>query len=71
MLLTSGVIRCADSDPPGMAAARSQTSPTRTLSTNASVFAKLIHTTDHKRHMSLVAQWHTTFIDILKEFGKR
>lgn len=71
MLLTSGVIRSADVDPPGMASTRSQTSPPRTLSPDKSVYAKLVHATDHKRHMGLLAQWHTTFVDILKEFGKR
>ncbi|MCE7976619.1 MAG: hypothetical protein DYH03_05570 [Nitrospira sp. NTP1] len=71
MLLTSGVIRGADVDPPGMSDSRFQTSPTRTIYPNKSVHTKLVHTTGHKRHVGLLAQWHTTFIDILKEFGKR
>ena len=71
MLLTSGVIRSANMDPQGMAGTRSETSPPRRLSPSKSVYARLVHTTDHKRHMGLLAQWHTTFVDILKEFGKR
>ena len=54
-----------------MANARSEISPLRPLSPSKSVYTRLIHTTDHTRHMSLLAQWHTTFLDILKEFGKR
>lgn len=71
MLLTSGVIRGADVDPPGMADPRFQTSPPRTIYPDKSVYTKLIHTTGHNRHLGLLAQWHTTFVDILKEFGKR
>ena len=71
MLLTSGVIRSADIDPPGLETSRSQTSPTRSFSPGKSVYGKPIYATDHKRHMGLLAQWQTTFIDILKEFGKR
>ncbi|GAB1724885.1 MAG: hypothetical protein NTNFB01_37810 [Nitrospira sp.] len=71
MLLTSGVIRAADVDPPEISDARFQTSPTRTLFPSKSVHTKLIHTTGHKRHLGLLAHWHTTFVDILREFGKR
>lgn len=71
MLLTSGVIRGADVDPPGMSDSRFQTSPTRTIDPSKSVYTKLVHATGHKRHVGLLAQWHTTFLDILKEFGKR
>ncbi len=48
-----------------------QTTPTRTIYPGKSVYTKLVHATGHKRHVGLLAQWHTTFIDILKEFGKR
>jgi len=71
MLLTSGVIRGADVDPPGMSDSQFQTSPTRTIYPGKPVYTKLVHATGHKRHVGLLAQWHTTFIDILKEFGKR
>lgn len=71
MLLTSGVIRSAEIDPPGMGTSHAQMSPSRTLSPGRSVYGKRVHTTDHKRHMGLLAQWQTTFLDILKEFGKR
>lgn len=71
MLLTSGVIREANVDPPGMVDARFQTSPARTTYPNKSVYTKLVHTTGHKRHSGLLAQWHTTFVDILREFGRR
>ena len=71
MLLTSGVIRSAEVDPPCMEHVRAQTNPSRTLSPSKSVYAKLIHATDHKRHSGLFAQWHTTIVDILKEFGIR
>lgn len=71
MLLTSGVIRSAEIDPPGMRTSYAQMSPSRSLSPGKSVYGNPVHTTDHKRHMGLLAQWHTTLIDILKEFGKR
>ena len=49
---------------------RFQTSPSRTIYPDKSVYTKLVHATSHKRHLRLLTQWHTTFIDILKEFGK-
>jgi hypothetical protein len=71
MLVTSGVIRAADVDPPGMADPRFQTDPTRTIYPDKSVYTKLVHTTGHKRQLGLLAQCHTTFVEILREFGKR
>lgn len=70
MLLTSGVIRGADVDPPGMLDSRFQASPTRAIYPSKSVYPKLVHATVHTGHRRLFSQWHTTFIDILNEFGK-
>lgn len=70
MLLTSGVIRSAEIDPPDMGRAGSLTSPPRALSSSKSVYTKSVHTTDHTSRKNLLARWHTTFIDILREFSK-
>lgn len=71
MLLTSGVVRSADVDPPSMGIPRSQASlPSRLPSRNV-IHTRLVHTTQHKRQYGLFAQWQNTFADILKEFGKR
>ena len=71
MLLTSGVVRSADVDPPSLGIPRSQVSPPSPLPSRNVVHTRLIHTTQYKRHQGLFAQWQTTFADILKEFGKR
>ncbi|MBL8041698.1 MAG: hypothetical protein JNL86_02120 [Nitrospira sp.] len=71
MLLTSGVVRSADIDPPSMGIPRSQIrSPSPVPSRNA-VQTRLIHMTHYKRHQGLLSQWQSTFADILKEFAKR
>ncbi|MBS0171952.1 MAG: hypothetical protein JSR62_16520 [Nitrospira sp.] len=71
MLLTSGVIRLADVDPPALGIPRSQVSPPNALPSRNAAQTRLIHATQYKRHQGLLAQWHSTFADILKEFGKR
>ncbi len=71
MLLTSGVIRGANVDPPGISDPRFQRNPTRSIYTGRMVHANPVHATGHRRHLELFTQWHSTFVDILKEFGKR
>lgn len=71
MLLTSGVVRSADVDPPSMGIPRSQVSIPSPLPSRNVVHTRLVHTTQYKRQQGLFAQWQTTFADILKEFGKR
>ena len=71
MLLTSGVIRSADVDPACMTTPRSQTGSPHILSPEKPGHARLIHTTNHLHRTDVLAHWHTTFIDILKEFGRR
>mgnify|MGYP001178203248 FL=1 len=70
MLLTSGVIRSAEIDPPDMGRTGSLTSSPRSLSSTKSVYTKSVHTPDHTGRKNLLARWHTTFIDILREFSK-
>ncbi len=70
MLLSSGVIRSAEIDPPDMGGTGLATRSPRPLSSTKSVYTKSVHTTDYNRHKNLLARWHTTFIDILREFGK-
>lgn len=71
MLLTSGVVRSANVDPPSMGIPRSQVSLPSPFPSRNVVHTKLVHTTQYKRQPGLFAQWQTTFADILKEFGKR
>jgi len=71
MLLTSGVVRSADVDPPTMGVPRSQVSPPNLIPSRNFVHTRLVHTTQYKRPQGLLAQWQTTFAEILKEFGKR
>lgn len=71
MLLTSGVIRGADVDPPGISDPRFQRNPTRIMYPGKTVYTKPVHATGHKGHLERFTQWHSTFVDILKEFGKR
>ncbi|MDR4472711.1 MAG: hypothetical protein MRJ92_08710 [Nitrospira sp.] len=71
MLLTSGVVRSADVDPPSMGIPRSQVSITSPFPSRNGVHMRPVHTTQYKRRPGLFAQWQTTFADILREFGKR
>ena len=71
MLLTSGVLRSAATDPPCMAALQPQVGSPRLLSSHNSVRGRVIHSTDRAHRMAVLANWHDTFLDILKEFGKR
>jgi len=71
MMLTSGVIRSATVDPPCMPAPQFQPGSSRILSPENSKCAGLVHTTDHTRHLGLLAYWQATCIDILKGFGRR
>lgn len=71
MLLTSGVLRSAATDPPCMAALQPQVGSPRLLTSHNSVCARVIHSTDRVHRMGVLANWHDTFLDILKEFWKR
>ena len=71
MLLTSGVIRSAAVDPPCMATSQPQIGSPRILSPQKPGYARLIHATDRAHRMGVLAHWHSTFVDILKEFGRR
>ena len=71
MLLTSGVIRSATVDPPYMATSQPQIGSQCILSPQNPGFAQLIHSTDRAHRMGVLAHCHNTFVDILKEFGRR
>ena len=71
MLLTSGVLRSAATDPPWMAALQPDVGSSRLFSSHNSVCAQVIHSTDRAHRMGVLGHWHDTFLDILKEFGKR
>ena len=70
MLLTSGVIRSAAVDPPRMAIPQPQIGSTRILPDKPG-YARFVHTSQHAHRMGVLAQWHSIFVDILKEFGRR
>lgn len=71
MLLTSGVIRSADVYPLDTKYTGLRTNPSHTFAPEKLIYRKPIHAADHKHHMTLLAEWQTTFVDILREFGKR
>ncbi len=71
MLLTSGVLRSAATDPPCMAALPPQVDSPRLLSSHNSVRARMSHFTERAHRLGVLAHWHDTLLDILKEFGKR
>jgi hypothetical protein len=72
MLLTSGVLRSATTDPPCMAALQPHVGSPRLLSSHNPVCARVIHSSADRAHrIGVLAHWHDTFLDILKEFSKR
>jgi hypothetical protein len=72
MLLTSGVLRSAATDPPCMAALRPQAGSPRVLSSHNPVSARVIHSSADRGHrIGVLTHWHDTFLDILKNFSKR
>lgn len=71
MMWTSGVIRSAASDPPCITNPQPMPCSLRNLPREKFVYARPIHVVEHSHHTSMFAHWHTTFIDILKEFGRK
>jgi hypothetical protein len=55
-----------------MAALQPQVGSPRLLSSHNPVCARVIHSSADRAHrIGVLAHWHDTFLDILKEFSKR
>jgi hypothetical protein len=71
MMLTSGVIRSAACDPPRMMNPQPTPCSLRNLPRGKFVDTQPIHVAEHSHHIGMFAHWHTTLMDILKEFGRK